>query len=282
LNLRIFFVRFGYEDYPNALGNLVNHLLPIFSGTIFLTCIENDVNSPLDVPRLNISEDRIKVLRGCNDCGEFSAWDLAVSSLDTNVDDIILFVTSAYAKNYGNIDWNILKYINKNFFDIIISKNYLKNSLIGELSRGVDEFQNYEGNFSYWIRSHFFLMGISSLKKIYPFNKLHSNLKNVSEIFDSIQASQKYKNFIIDWLSNKDFKGVRWNKSNLDIVLDSHSLNRKVKSILLEHLMSQIAKNSGIRLVDAVALSCELFDSSEEEQFYFKMKFDPPSVPYPY
>ena len=273
MKLRVFFVRYGYEDHKYALQLLINHLQKIGICDLELLCIENNSNSLLTVPEINLSRDKIKVIYGDNSYGEFSAWDLAIKYTKFYSDDLFLFATSAYRKDYKGNDWCILEQISLRSLEFL----YSNKCLMGEMNRAYENFSNFEGDFRYYLRSGLFLMNSQTLKILMPFNSFHSKFENPDEIFRHVKASDNYRKFVLNWISNHDFDGASWQKGMTIRKLNSKEEILKIQSIINEHLLSQRAKKLNIQLIDIVANFHQINFMDDKHQFDFRLSIYPDS-----
>jgi hypothetical protein len=273
MKLRVFFVRYGYEDYKYALQLLINHLQKIGICDLELLCIENNINSILEVPEINLSRNKIKVIYGDNSFGEFSAWDWAIKKTKIHNGDLFLFATSAYRKDYKGNDWCILEKISSRSLDFL----YSNKCIMGEMNRAYENFSNLEGNFRYYLRSGLFLMNSQALKVLSPFNSFISGFESPDEIFNHVKASDNYKKFIRNWIGNQDFDGASWQKDQPIKELNSKEKILKIQSIINEHLLSQRAKKLNIQLIDIVTNLHQINLRDDKRQFEFRLSIYPDS-----
>jgi hypothetical protein len=210
-----------------------------------LLVVQNDISAE------KVESKNYDYIFSDNKYNEFSAWNtgyIYLNDLDVR-SKLLVFINDSFYRNYDieSLSYKFaLKYYKKYF--IYGHKDELKNCV------------KINGKkFQYWIRTNYFISNKKTIDKVIRLIKnvnIVNEITNTEDLIDvnNLYYEKDYLKFIESWLTKKEYpkrllinehwyQAAEFNNSNKIF------LKKKVKSILLEHLLSYVCKYNNIRIV---------------------------------
>jgi len=242
LKVKVLYLRYGRNDYPGSLERLVK----FYSQHIYLNpeylIIDNSLSS-----EYKNKESVFDVIGGDNLKREFTGWDIALKSFNHSDYDLIHFVTSAFQKTYdGYLD---------HFYEEPFIHTAKYAACLGHVDKYPDVCRIGANEFQSWIRTCFYFMSPTSIKKVdrltyhYDLELLFSR-KEDDPFGQNSGLSNSYKKNLINWLTGEPINGVMWH-SFVGVDKSARELFiKKCESIILEQTLSIRMRKLGIKIID--------------------------------
>jgi hypothetical protein len=235
------FLRHGTRRYPSAfpfLRRWYETVLPDVSCDYWI--IDNalaDHDSP------TVESERISVVAGDNEFGEFSGWARFLREHQSLVSgyDLVHFVTSAYQQHYS-------RYLQQ------ITPSALAMAAEGQICLGHVDYYDHPVRIGaaysdHWIRTCFFFMAPATLRRIGRWVQCREQ----DSVFDGEGGfrpngfiDERFQRQLELWLSGQPHQGVAYHSPKSE----RSEFIRKAMAIVNEHGFSVAMREAGVRLVD--------------------------------
>ena len=112
------------------------------------------------------------------------------------------------------------------------------------------------------------------------FNKsLFYNCLSIDSIFEAVNSSQSYRDYVLRWLSGDPINNGRWSTI---YKINTEKKSKKIMMVIFEHLLSIRLRNLGFKLIDIVTIEKaetrdSLFNASELQQIEYRRNYYPDS-----
>ena len=286
MKLLTLFVRYGDQEYYGAFKRLGQFYQRIYGLDYDVVLI--DTSLPI-ATQVSLGSNGV-LIGGDNSRREFSGWDTALDQFPSLLDgyDLVHIVTSAFENEYNGF----YPYINREMLDYVFAHD---NIVLCHVDTYPDAVRLFGRSFQTWGCSKSIFAVPNRIRQfktfVGQFGKEDIFEQSVSAPFrDSAPLSANYREYLLNWLTGEGLPHGQWHSI---FEISEASLERfhsKAMSIVDEHNLSMLFRETGGRLVDYTWLhsrSCdvdsatipdELTQVVQRNQFLFEEPIIIPSL----
>ena len=241
MKIAALYVRFGENDYPNALETFLGITQKLGIPAAQTLVIDNQLST-----ETHLAQKDFVLCSGDNSTREFSAWKKKLKDHPEYATyDYVLFCTSAFLQLYrGYLDFVALAQL---------QARLSTPTVFGHLDCYPQPIEQNGVQSQWWIRTCFFFVPglIAHTLDFTPSIIDEYFQRNASDPFrPGAPVSNNYREYITHWLTGKGYDEMRWHSS---FELNANSLEKfilKAKTIFIEHSIKIQLNQMSVPILD--------------------------------